>query len=157
MSVAESFFPTGERFVALNRQKMEKLASVAIAILALRCLSVFFSAEMTRRFNIAMLVGINVLALFVLGSGIAAGYIVLILVNSGTALLKENRAADVLQWAQRGLATADMVGERQVDTELWSTQRRGVITAIGANARKPSDHSDQQSKQLADRALNYSS
>jgi hypothetical protein len=43
-------------------------------------------------FNIATLVGVAILALFILGSVWAAAYIVFILVTRGTALLKDNRS-----------------------------------------------------------------
>ena len=75
----------------LNRQKKGKLASAAVATLALGCVSVFFTVGMIGGFNIATLVGVALLALFVFGSVCAAVYVVIILVTRGTALLKENR------------------------------------------------------------------
>jgi cytochrome c biogenesis protein CcdA len=78
--------------VDLNRQKNGKLANAAIAIFALGFASVFFIVGMIGGFNIATLVGVAILALFVFGSVCGAVYIVFILVTRGTALLKENRS-----------------------------------------------------------------
>jgi hypothetical protein len=78
--------------VDLNRHKKGKLANAAIAIVALGCASVFFTVGMIGGFNIATLVGVAILALFVFGSVCAAVYIVLISVTHGIALLKDNRS-----------------------------------------------------------------
>jgi hypothetical protein len=78
--------------VDLNRQKKGKLANTAVAIFALGCASVFFTVGMIGGFNIATLVGVAMLALFVFGSACGAVYIVFILAIRGTALLKENRS-----------------------------------------------------------------
>jgi hypothetical protein len=78
--------------VDLNRQKKGKLANTAIAIFALGCASVFFTVGMIGGFNMATLVGVAILALFVFGSVCATVYIVFILVTRGTALLKDNRS-----------------------------------------------------------------
>jgi amino acid transporter len=76
----------------LNRQKKGTPANAAIAIFALGCVSVFFTVGMIGGFNIATLVGVAILALFVFGSVCAAIYIVFILVARETALLKDNRS-----------------------------------------------------------------
>jgi hypothetical protein len=78
--------------VDLNKQKKGKLANAAIAIFALGCAFVFFMVGMIGGFNIATLVGVAILALFVLGSVCGAVYIVFTLVTRGTALLKDNRS-----------------------------------------------------------------
>ena len=74
----------------LNKQKKVKLANAAIAIFAFGCASVFFTVGVIGGFNIATLVGVAILALFVFGSVCATVYIVFILVTRGTALLKDN-------------------------------------------------------------------
>jgi hypothetical protein len=79
-----------ERFVDLNRQKKRKLANATIAIFALGCASVFFTVGTIGGFNIATLVGVAILALFVFGGACGAVYIVFILVTRGTALLKDH-------------------------------------------------------------------
>ena len=76
----------------LNRLKKGKLANPAIAIFAFGCASVFFAVGMIGGFNIATLVGVAILALFVFGSVCAAVYIVFTLATRGTALHKENRS-----------------------------------------------------------------
>ena len=76
----------------LNSQKKGKLANAAIAIFALGCASVFFTVGMIGGFNMATLVGVAILALFVFGSVCATVYTVFILVTRGTALLKDNRS-----------------------------------------------------------------
>jgi hypothetical protein len=73
-------------------KKQEKLAKAAIAIFALECASVFFTVGMIGGFNIATLVGIAILALFVFGSVCGAVYIVFISITHGIALLKDNRS-----------------------------------------------------------------
>jgi hypothetical protein len=76
----------------LNRQKQRRLVNATIAIVALGCASIFFTVGMIGGFNIASLVGVAILALFVLGSVCGAVYIVFTLVTRGTALLKDNRS-----------------------------------------------------------------
>jgi len=76
--------------VDLNRQKKGKLTNVTIAIFALGCAYVFFMVGMIGGFKMATLVGIAILALFVLGSVCCAVYIVFILITRGAALIKEN-------------------------------------------------------------------
>jgi hypothetical protein len=88
--MANSFAPAGERFVDLNRHKKGKLANVAIAVFALGCAYIFFVVGMIGGFKIATLVGVAILALFVLGSVCGAVYIVFILITRGTALIKEH-------------------------------------------------------------------
>lgn len=75
----------------LNKQKNGKLAYAVIAIFALGCAAVFFMVGMIGGFNIATLVGVAIVALFVFGSVCAAVYIVFILVLRGTAPSKQNR------------------------------------------------------------------
>jgi hypothetical protein len=82
-----------ERFMDhLNRQKKGKLENAAIAIFALGCASVFFLVGTIRGFNIATLVGVAILALFVFGTVCGAVYMVFISITRGTALLKETRS-----------------------------------------------------------------
>jgi hypothetical protein len=73
-------------------KKQEKLAKAAIAIFALGCASVFFTVGMIGGFNIATLVGVAILALFVFGSVCGAVYILFISITHGIALLKDNRS-----------------------------------------------------------------
>jgi hypothetical protein len=78
--------------VDLNRQKKGKLVNAVIAIFALGCASVFFTVGTIGGFNIATLVGVAMLALFVFGGVCGAVYIVFISVTRGIALLKDNRS-----------------------------------------------------------------
>ena len=75
----------------LNKQKNGTLAYAVIAIFALGCAAVFFMVGMIGGFNIATLVGVAIVALFVFGSVCGAVYIVFILITRGTALLKQSR------------------------------------------------------------------
>jgi len=75
-----------------NRQKNGKLANPVIAIFALGCASVFFLVGTIGGFNIATLVGVATLALFIFGSVCGALYMVFILITRGTAPLKETRS-----------------------------------------------------------------
>jgi hypothetical protein len=76
--------------VDLNKQRKGKPANAAIAIFALGCASVFFAVGMIGGFNIATLVGVAILALFVFGSVCGAVYIVFTLITRGTALRRDH-------------------------------------------------------------------
>lgn len=89
--------------VYLNRQKKGKPANAAIAIFALGCASVFFTVGIIGGFNIATLVGVAIIALFVFGSVYTTVYIVFILVTRGTALLKDHNGSSLRggEWWRR--------------------------------------------------------
>jgi len=84
-------------------KKQGKLANAAIAIFALGCASVFFTVGMIGGFNIATLVGVAILALFVFGSVCGAVYIVFTLATRGTALLKDHNRSPLRggEWWRR--------------------------------------------------------
>ena len=86
-----------------NRQKKWKLANAVIAISALGCASVFFTVGIIGGFNIATLVGVAIIALFVFGSVYTTVYIVFILVTRGTALLKDHNRSPLRggEWWRR--------------------------------------------------------
>jgi hypothetical protein len=66
-------------------------ANVVIAIFALGCASVFFTVGMIGGFNIATLVGVAILALFVLGTVCSAVYIVFTLVTQRNCPSQESQ------------------------------------------------------------------
>ena len=87
----------------LNKQKKGKLASASIAIFALGCAFVFFTVGMIGGFNIATLVGVAILALFVFGSACGAVYIVFTLVTRETALRNDHKRSPLRggEWWRR--------------------------------------------------------
>jgi uncharacterized membrane protein len=74
-----------------NRQKKRKLTNAIIAIFALGCADVFFVVGMLGGFKISSVVGVAILALFVLGCVCEAVYVVLISATRPTAHPKKTR------------------------------------------------------------------
>jgi hypothetical protein len=77
--------------VHLGRQKKGKLPSVAVAILALGCTSVFLTVGIAGGYGVATLVGVVIVALFVFGCVCGAVYIVFILITRRVPHPKQNR------------------------------------------------------------------
>ena len=78
----------------LNRQKKGKLANSAIAIFALGCAYVFFLVGTIGGFNIATLVGVAIVALFVFGTVCGAVYMVLRFDHSRNCPSQGNQVAN---------------------------------------------------------------
>jgi amino acid transporter len=79
-----------ERFVDLNSQK-GKPANAAVAILAIGCTSVFFAVGMAGGYDVATLVGVVLVALFVFGCVCGAVYLVFTLIARRTPHPRQNR------------------------------------------------------------------
>ena len=74
-----------------NRHKKGKLTNALITIVALGCAYVSFMVGMLGGFKISTLVGVAILALFVLGCVCGAVYIVSVLATRPNAHPKQNR------------------------------------------------------------------